>query len=297
MISLNAIYEKYLTNQCNTRLAVNDLLKAMYAYPGFFQLDSFSDEIRQDFMVFIHPHLYQIIDGFDSRRSSFATFFNYCLSNEKKRFFKQFYRHKARTEALTEYLEEEFQPNAADTDYHNQLFAPDSFITTSEYEIHSIKDIERYIPKFGINKHLSDTTKLLILTLKSCHYITDRQTEKIAELTGLSADQLQNLIDSAEKSLECRLKRIVHTKNKLNQTYISRKQLLWQLHATHDGTAFYHELQNDIKTLEQNLKKYTKEIKELPPATPSNKTIAQLLHISPTTVSHFVKQLREPQES
>lgn len=287
MFTLDTVYEQYKNKQKSAAETINTIVRHMYLHPAYYQLDQISEDIRQDFMVFCHPHLYQILDNYDASRSSFATFFTYCFSMEKKRFFKEYYRKTSRQHAITEYLIEETSLDIAEA-AESAHEITDCFSSSM-----TLDEITRTIPAFRRIRCLTPEQKLLIITLKSCYFITPEQVAQVARLTSTPVQTLNDMLCLVDRSLEKRIKRITRHNQRINQAYLTRKQLVQQLSMVSESGCLHQRLETSLKHQDEILQRFNSRTKAIPAITPSNKIVAEILQVSPTSVSHFLTLLHD----
>ncbi|MCQ2981440.1 MAG: hypothetical protein MJ178_01660 [Treponemataceae bacterium] len=284
MFSLDQVYEQYRQNQKTAQETVTAIIRHMYQNPAFYQLEQISEDVRQDLMVFCHPHLYLILQNYDASRSSFATFFTYCFNMEKKRFFKEYYRKTSKQKAITEYLMEETVTDAAEPE--------DAFFFLNTIPL-SLEQITAGIPAFKRIRCLSPEQKLLIITLKSCYFLTPSQVTQIARLTGITEAALNELLCTVDRTLDKRIRRITEHNERLNQAYLTRKQILHQLSMVPESGSLHQKLMKSLDHQNDILNRMNREAKDIPALAPSNKVIAEVLNISSTSVSHFLSLLHD----
>ncbi len=290
MISLDAIYADFKNKKTTLPETVNKIIRLMYENPKYFQLESFSQDNLQDFMVFCHPQLRLIIQKYDDSRSSFATFFSYCIYMQKKRFFKVYYRNYAKQKAISEYLEEETMTDAAEVSaYKNNVDLQDILPP----ETISLDIIMKTIPGFSRIRSLTPKQKLLILTLKSCSFISDSQVQQIAQITGMKLEDLYSMLDTVEKSLNTRKKRINECNERLNKAWLCKKKLKLELSAAEENSCHKEILEHSLHVQDRILALYQEKSKEIPYLCPTNKIIGTILQVSPTAISHFLNVLHD----
>ncbi len=280
---LDTFYEDYAQGHYNKTETINRIVRHMYEHPSYYRLEMLTQDSLQDFMVFCHPHLYYIIETYDRNRSTFATFFQFCLSMERKKYFNIYYTRTAQTKAIASYLEEEPITEAAD---------PSEAICYLKDHHMTLKEIENTYPFFKRIRSLSMEQKLLIIALKACHFMTPELTAALADLIHMDYQELSTLITRCDKTLDKRIRRWHRQEERLNGAYMAKKQLSFQIENTPPGFQ-RNTLERQLEMQTLLCQRYFLQYMAMPPMAPSNKNISQILKISSSSVSHFLNGLSD----
>lgn len=284
MTNLDTTYENFTKGTITLKKFINTIVSFLYDNPRFLQTETMNADTWQDFMVFCHPQFSKIIEQFDETRSSFTTFLRYCLSQEKKRYYKQYYQANATQHAVYDFLSAEAVPGVAD---------PADTVCTMPYRQITLRDIEKEVPGFKKVHCLSPAQKMIIITLKACQFIDADHIRWVAELINMPEKELIQMIHDIRQTMDTRKKRNSVYQLRANHAYMTKKQLQYQISGTEPGSYLRNKLENSLKYQNQLLENYAKTAQDLPPMVPSNKDIAKLLGVTPTSVSHFLTALHD----
>ena len=266
------IITMYRENQISLKEAADKVIGVIYKNPLYFKLDKMTEDQRSDFILRIYSKAEQIIKAYDPSKSLFTTYLATSMMTIRKSQYKSLFKEAAQQKACEEYAEEEYLLNVADEE--------------SEYTIEQ-KPIDRRKLPDDVRAYLTsclpkipDSTKIMMLALKSEHFITAEHIHKLHAVTGLKEKEILEMFLKLRNTIQKKKESYIHRKELHNQSYILKKRFSFMLENMDKKTNYYETIKKSNKYQEKNWKKQTEMIKSANSIIPSNSDVSKILGIS-----------------
>lgn len=281
MKTLEDIIQMYRNSTITLKEAADRVIEVIYKNPLYFKLDTLSDDQKSEFILIIYTKIQQIIETYDPSKSLFKTYLVTSMLTIRKSLFKTTFREIAQRRACEEYAEEECMINIADDE-------PEYSYEQKTFDRKNLpEDAKRYLT--SCLPKIPDSTKIMMLALKSEHFITSEHIHKLHEVTGIKEREILDMFLRLRSTLYKRKRTFLHHKELQNKSYILKKRSVLMLESIDEKTNLYETLKNSTIFQDENWKKQTEIIKSLRTIIPSNSDITRILGISDPQIRRLQK--------
>ena len=284
MESLNALVAYYQNTGLGLAEIVNRLALRIYNYPlGKRQA---SEDDCGEFYLYFYPRLIRMLGRFQDRGKPFEWYFNSVLCWHYKVYCSRKRKDQIRWAVARSVLFWELpDPGPA-------LPAPAL----------SVDPVETVIPfdRFGCSRETTCRKRILLLALKNVRHLDDCAIHWISGFAAVEEDHLVALVERLRANLykqELRLHRLYRRQNKIfTKIFLFQRDLLWEV-----DPEVKAQLALSLCELRRALRSVQRKIRRVR-LHPSNREIAELLHIPKGTIDTSLYWLRrqllekEPQD-
>ena len=315
---LNEIPEKIKSGEISKKCAVHQLALYLSKNPALFGLKTKDEDFKSEVMLLFLERGENTIDLYDPEYGTFFTYF-FCfiksLTNTvtRLRASTNVRDYHTITESISNY--EQYQEKYSSINYNDfekpkvpyayKQVSPEAFqiaCKSSEYSVQKFLSTPKTDDSY---KHLKERLSLispsmaekilLILSLKSAYYISDKQIKAIAEICNIEVGQLYDTIQQIKQELIVRETSKKELELRRNKAYYHHKKYRSRINWTDENRDDFSEYERKalidkynkqteswIKLNEQ-LKKGAINIR------PTNKAIAKVLGLCERQISYYIK--------
>jgi hypothetical protein len=292
MKQLEEIIQQYLEKRITSKEAADKSIEKIYKNMSYFGIHDIDEDDRSDFITFFYSKLEQIIQFYNPTKSSFRTYLRGSISSNLMTWKKVKYKLQAKERVVEDYVIDEYTLNIADieneyvTDQSDCNFEPDNSV-----QVQIPSEMKKKLNSFC--KKLPESTKLMILALKSVNYINQSHIHKLHQLTGIEEKEILDIFLKLQGSLY--KKRLLYSQQKeyQNRSYILKKKSMLLLEKTSENSYFYNSLKKAIEFYDKRWKFNTERLKKSRLLTPSCAEIARVLGLEANIVrriQHFAQE-------
>lgn len=292
---VNEIAEKYLNGDAlQKKKAMEKLQTVIYFNLRDFKI-YFNEDTASDFLLYIYPNLENFIKQYNPERSVFFTF----LCMKLQYYSMSFIRKKAKSARLQEaVIEEKTRNMSLYLEEKNNDGKYNFYVADCEVPYLAEKNLSDEIPnvlsffkkKKQCKKIREERKRIFFLACKASLFLDDEMILKIAEYIDIPADFLNMCIKNLNLASKGIISRIEKVKRSRNESYIKKMICERRLSSGEIGDYEKSILQRSKRFSSAKffnaLQKSKKQIKS-----PSNRTIASILHVSRGTVDKYCKKI------
>jgi len=271
-ISLDCYYANYLAGLLDTKEFETEVFNTAKNEIHKIRTAGWKEEDYDDCMSWLYPRICRMIKTYQDVGASFETYLKCNLRLSIKEY---------RASNVRNYTAEAIAWKASNPDMSVYESEPEYEENVCEEEAEEVCE-----------KNITDknSRRLLILTLKCCHYISEDFMEKLSAKLGVEISELRYMIESLRENRLKRMKKIETLREKINFQFYRCMVYEKNLLVLTDEIAVQR-----VKRINERGRKRLANMREhmgrLRPD-PSNSQIANLLGISKGTVDaalHFIK--------
>ena len=292
MKQLEEIIHQYFEKRITAKEVADKSIETIYKNMCYFGIHDMDEDDRSDFITFFYSKLEQIIQFYNPSKSSFRTYLRGSINSNLMTWKKVKYKLQAKERVVEDYVIDEYTLNIADI---GNEYVPEQ----SDYNFEPDDSVQPQIPskiKKRLNsfcKKLPESTKLMILALKSVSYIKPSHIHKLHQLTGIEEEEILDMFLKLQGSLY--KKRLLYSRQKeyQNRSYILKKKSMLLLEKTSENSCFYASLKKAIEFYDKRWKFNTERLKKSRLLTPSSAEIARVLGLEANVVrriQHFAQE-------
>ena len=290
--NFDQLYNDVKNGRMSIRQGVELLAQFVCENKPLFKLQCYDDDFASEMILYFLERGEKVFDVYDPEKEDFFKFFFFFIKglvNIKRRVFAK----KNLNELLI------FEENV------NTYCGKDKYGIKDSYETHMMYSDEKsnYSPVSlsQLQKYFTDKKnniidkKILILSLKSCFYISEKQIKEICDYCNLDEDIFYASIQYCKSSVKEKLNKREKFIQRRNFSYYYHRKYSMQLqeYSVYSNKMETIECKNRMLKLEkhhyQNWKKMNCKFEEgFMYLRPTNKTIAELLLISERQVSYYI---------
>ena len=279
---LQGVYKNYSEGKVSKEQAQQELWDVLFRNRHRFMPTWVREDELQEFMVVAKRLLFHMLENYNSRLSSFSTFFFGAVSISGQWCHKKSAVKRSRSVCCNELLEEgSLDVQAVDI--------PEDTVCNKNWHYREQKS---WVSRGASDKKRSIRRDIcLVLAIKSCMQIDDLMIEKVAFETGVSIQDLQQMILQAKMSMEKKIERVERLIIRRNFAYFRRK---WILMKKADSTGAFLSWFTDEK-LDMYDRKWKAAIDLIAKQrmSPSNDVVAKILSMSPKRVRFLLDKAKE----
>lgn len=277
MQKLNKMFEEYKIGKISFKEFKQITYEKVFKDRTFFSLQTLNDDEFSDFFLYFYPRLDSIIKNFDPRLSLFSSYLYRCVNYLNRAWYNTQKHKKAKDRSIIQYAFEEC---------YDQICAQEE----PSYYVNENRN--QYKNFYSQPTKLTDKQKIMIMALKSCHFLTGNQIHAICKEFNIDEQHFSELLQKANDSIKNKVEIFNSRKRKMNTLYIAKKEILDKIsYSAHDDYSVKHLLKryNYLNTL------WVKKLAETHNSSirPSNEKISELLRINTYNIHRVLEEARK----
>ncbi len=278
MATLSDIYHAYKTKKISYEELKSKTLETVFKEKYYYNIHMYNNDDLVDLILFFNKYLEKIIDKYDEKRSSYAVYIRNSVELIKKAKFYRNLRKSSAEDVIQNYAFEEATLSINEPEYY--------YNSKSKLDI----DFENMV-KTPKQKKLSIESRIKIIVLKSCYYLSDDNLYNICEEFNIPYGEMKELVEKVKSSLVLKSKKYTAKSQNKTRIYFLQNRYKAELEKIKKGSLTYEKLK---KSLEFNTKlwnKYQEDTTEQIIA-PSNAIIGKVLDIPYHTINIFFNDMK-----
>ena len=282
MENINEIYARISRNEIPLDDGARKIVAWIYNNPALFGLSYIDSDFKSDIILKLLERMPKYIANYSDSKSVFSTYLITVISNLLKTGYREQFRQKAHESSIMYYLNETgaFLPAVlADSS------AP--WESSGTYAAFSAENESEGGCKKLKPKHI------LILALKACRYLDEKQIRRIAQLTGHSESDIAGYKYRLEKSMQKRLEQYEELKQRLNSSYMLKNRCFLQLMTLPPDSALFKRIAKNYTFYTQSWKNRLRLYAQAGRLRPTNVEIAKVLNMKLYQVYQALRYMRE----
>lgn len=271
--------------------AVRKLMVELYFSPYRYKLSFADDDDRSDFILYMQTCLPRVFKNYNADIKPFAVYFYSYVHGTLYSWNRRKIRQKRIADAMTPDLIQMHETV-------QELYEKEEF--PCAVEIKDNKTEKQYsLPLYSkkctytkCKKRIIEKT-ILILTLKSCYYLSDKYIPLLSELCGCSKKMLQDTVFKIRKDLESKASVRQEFQHKRDYAYYMHRKYMAELknRLTKDDT--YKDLFSRYEKHTRNWQKKNDMLKNnYHRVCPTNKAIGAILGICERQISYYISEAK-----
>lgn len=279
---LQGVYRNYSEGKVTKGQAQQELWNVLFRHRQQLMPTWIRDDDLQEFMVVAQRMLFHLLENYNSRLSAFSTFFFGAVSVSRQYCYRKDVVKRSRSLCCDELLEE----GSLDV---QSVEIPEDTVCNKNWHYSERKS---WVSRGASDKKCQIRRDIcLVLAIKSCMQIDDLMIEKVAFETGVSTQDLQQMILQAKMSMEKKVERVERLIIRRNFAYFRRK---WILMKKADSTGAFLSWFTDEKLDRYDRKwKAASDLIAKQRMSPSNDVVARILSMSPRRVRLLLDKAKE----
>ena len=279
---LQEIYKRYSEGKVSKEQTQRELWDVLFKYKEQFIPTWVREDELQEFMVVAERLLFHMLESYNSRLSVFSTFFFGTVSISRQWCHKKSAVKRSRSVCCNALLEE----GSVDV---QSVEIPEDTICNKSWHYRGQKS---WVCRAKSDKKRAIRRDIcLVLAIKSCMQIDDLMIEKVAFETGVSTQDLQQMILQAKQSMEKKIERVEKLIIRRNFAYFRRKWVL--IKKTESKGAFLSWFTDEKLNMYDRKWKMASDLIAKQRMTPSNDVVAGILLMSPKRVGFLLNKAKE----
>lgn len=287
--SIIADVEELLASKTTANLnkAVDIVFEHIYFSPHQFGIRVQSDDMRSDFLVWVHPRLVRILTRYNPERGVLFPYIRSFLSL----YWKTFRRKLWSQDAVETTVYAETEQNYI-TQYKQSLKDTTALYACDTAPVYSGNPVltPQYPLKTAHQKKVHDYG-LLLLACKSYFLMNDKMITLIAKNTHWSSETIQKFLLQTRRLNNMRFVRSQHLLEQCTQYYIRNKYIQYQLDREHTDSSRYRTLKkmSDVckRSLEKKRIQYTQHR-----IVPSNRLLAKIFALPHQRIARYLERTK-----
>ncbi len=288
MQQIENVIQQYIEKSITLKEAIDKTIEKIFKNMQYFGIQELDEDDKSDFITVVYTKLEHVITTYDPKRSSFRTYLRGFIRSYFSSWLKGKYKRQAKSHAVEDYFIEEYEFHAADVE---EAYSVDN----ESHEIYSEPQPDNKISKKAkseLNTHfrkIPESTKVMILALKSANYIKPSHIRKLHEITGIDEDKILSMFLQLQGPLY--RKKLLHTQQKelQNLSYILKRRSLLLLEKANKDSFIYNSLKKAVEFHDKRWKANTEKLKKSKLLTPSCSEIAHILGLETNVVRRIQK--------
>lgn len=266
------------------KLSLKDATYAIWQYlyerPFYYGAKQVEEDVKSDFLLYIHPKFAETIKSFVSAKSSFQTYLSTYLQKRFKSWLRKIEENSVCEDILIQTKKEDYEDCIEH--YPDEL----DRITTSFDTAFETTESQQIVKKSKKRKKAEITA--LILLLRACNETDDCIIKKIADYTNTPMDTLLEMIQHLKETVAKKKDKIGKLVQKRDNAYFFHRKYSAML----KKPSLRESRRKSILRLYENHTsrwlKYNELLASRKLCTPSSEEIAKELHISPRLVYYCI---------
>lgn len=288
MQELEKVIQLYRDGVISEKEALNRTIEAIWQNPQYFKINRLQEDNLSDFIIYLFPRIERSLSIFDPELSSYRTFISGIVTSCLRTWYKNHYKKKAQRMAIDEYSIEEYMLEAAEAE---ESYNPEHNL---EDKI-QLDDIPEEAKKFLFSMHrkIPPVTKIMVLMLKSQHYLTPSLIGKISKATGVKEEKLLDMVLIIKQKVFRKEKDLSHNKEMQNMSYILKKRSELLLNSINSESHIYENIKLSNKHQDEHWKLSSRTLRSSGGVAPKNIDIAHMLGLTPAQIRRLQKTINE----
>ncbi len=288
MKNLEEVIREYREKRITLKEMADEAIEAVFKNPCYFKLDRMHEDERSDFIMYVYTKMNQIIETYNPNISSFRTYLANFINSMLRSWLRIYFRKQAHEKAIEEYAITEYAVTVSDAE-------PEYEIEEHEHKQTPLPDnVKRYLR--SCMKRIPDSTKIMMLALKSEHFINSSHIKKLQKATGIPEEKILDMFLRLQGPLYKKKLLFNHHRELQNKSYILKKRSSLLLESTGDNSYMREQLKKSKEFHNDSWKRYTDKLRRLKIIIPSNLEIAKILGISSDQIRRLQKFVTDSKE-
>ena len=283
MGALEEIVKKYRHGDITLKQAADKVMEIIFKNPRYFFMGNMPEDCKSEFILRVYTKIEHIIKTYNPSKSLFRTYLVFSMQPIRRSLYKAYFQNMAENKAYEEYAAEECSMYAAEDEpeYGDNLKQLDRNKIPENVKVY----LTSCLPK------MPDATKIMLLALKSEHFITSEHISKLHNVTGINEDKILDMFLKLRGTLYQRKKSYYHHKELQNKSYILKKRSVFLLETVEKKSNLYEIIEKSKRFQNETWKNQMEKIKSIRTITPTNTEIARILGISCDQIRRLQKHI------
>jgi hypothetical protein len=275
LTGLNSLYAEYRQGTLNKRALEEMMFKIMLKSVQEARLFDDDEEASIDYLCWLYPRLSRAIQNYQENGATFATYINALI-----RYSLREYRSRQYDHYLTEYA----AWTAHTTDM--EVRSPGLHYPEIEIEEEDAPGPPRLVPLTMLKSR-----QVLMLILKSYYFMSEDLIDRIAPMTGVTAERLRKMIEKLRASRSRREEERRLTQERITTQFY--RCIVWEkrLKMLLPGTVRYERIQVQLDRARKRLAGMRKRLARFK-VSASHRQVAEILGISTGAVGSSLSMLK-----
>ena len=283
---INEIYGRILHGRVSLDAGIREILVYIYTHPQIFGLAHVESDLKNTVMLQLVECLPKCVANYSKSKAFFSTYVTAIILNMVKKEYGKLYRQQAHEASVVRYVRENEHTYTPDFDDGYAQTAEDSGFY-GQPRLYTASDV-RTKRNFKKLKPIH----MLILALKSCHYLNDMHIRHLAHFTGCTAEEIFDYKQKLEAGMQKRLKRYKDNQYRLNNSYMLKNRCFLQLMSLPPDSPLIHRVMKHYDHYTQNWKKRIQRLRAAGMLRPTNDEIARVLNMQTHQVYSALRYIR-----
>lgn len=287
-------HEKEILQRVRSELLLSEpvtaqkLLSFVHREYRYLGLSRFDEEMRADFLVHLYPILERVASRYKATYMPLNEYLRFIVHLQMQTYLKNYVARTYKEEAFLE----NYVAEAKD------MFLQDQCQTYSGYNAHKSNFAEDFAeefteddaPKRQFTRYEKEA--ILLLALRSSHYLSEWHIKKVANATGLQEATIAEYVHTLNETTKCKQERTENLKKRVHYLYYMICQYERELQ-TLDKESF--RFLHVTKKLDYTYQKWKECIERLRSreVSVSIRAIGSVLDASPQTLARRLKRILE----
>ncbi|MCR4822781.1 MAG: hypothetical protein K5873_07910 [Treponema sp.] len=263
----------------------------IYMNPNYYGLSQFNEDQKSDFLLTMQETFEKLFEKYVPGNISFKSYICGCLSNYKQSFIRNRLTKEAEEKSINTFLKSKIEEDCEKySSFQNE---------NDSVEKSKLKNFDELTGKMN-GKKKRRTKKImeltaLVLLLKACRDIDDKEVSAVSEYTGIDKSLLYEKIEMLKENMTEKEERNESLIKRRNNAYFFHRKYMQEMLAS---TSTERRLEMLLKKYESQTKKWKEKNEELSVRsyTPSNEEVAKAIGIKPRTVSFYINHAKKREQ-
>ena len=306
MKQLERIAERFRSGVLSSREAAFEVIHLIGKMRPYFNLENWTPEDYEDFLLKEVPHIANLLETFDPRKANFSTFFYKSFMPAARSYTRKKVSRIAAEESInsmSSLLLEEHEYRYAQDEGEICVEAACAEEDLRQWTYRNSKDrrdciMNRMQKKYfrsAEDEKIEDLRRsaCLILFLKSSAVADDASVRNTSIVTGISEEKLFYMMTELKEKLELKMARRQETNNARDSAFFLRRKYRIQDKKLDDGGMLQKKISDLLRKQSERWEKDNWRLETDFNITPTNKEIGEILNLSGRKVAYILKVARQ----
>ena len=205
---VNELPQLVLQKKVTKKEACRQLWIWLYLYPSYFGLNGMDEDEKSNFLLHVQPKFETALQNYRIGKSSFRTYFSTFIRFQ----YANWLHKKSRQKLIDSLLLTQFHDQETEKAETDELYA------------YSEKEKNLQIAERSSKKLTPNQKTVLILAMRNYRFLTPRLQLRISDYTGISQEELRQILERARLFSAAKEDRIEKFKIARNRQYILHLQ-------------------------------------------------------------------------